>query len=118
MQKILLMVCLFSLSCIGQVPDKDKFTIRVVKVKRAGDGCTAQIDSQKVRYTVSSEISGACAMLRAGEDYKAFLVYGRPTGSGNDAKDTAEIVVENNIKSTERRNSVFEIDAQEARDAK
>jgi len=118
MKKAFLLVCLLPFSCVGQVPEKEKFTVRVVKVKRTGEGCTAQVDSQKVRYTIASEISGACAMLRAGEDYKAFLVSRRPAGSGNDAKDTAEIFIENNTENKERRNAVFEIDAQETRDTK
>ena len=57
-------------------------------------------------------------MLRAGEDYKAYLVSARPNGSKNDAKDTAEIVIENNRENKERQNAVFEIEAQELRDTK
>ena len=108
----------FAILCVGQVPEKEKFNVHVVRIKRTGEGCTAQVDSQKVRYTISSEIYGACAMLRAGEDYKAFLVSGRPVGSENDANDTAEMVIENNTENKERRNAVFEIEAQEARDTK
>jgi hypothetical protein len=118
MQKALLILCLLPFSCLAQVPEKEKFIVRVVKVKRVGEGCTAQIDSPKVRYTISSEVSGACAMLRAGENYKAFLVSGRPAGNDNDSHDTAEIVIENNTDNKERTNSVFEIDAQELRDTK
>jgi hypothetical protein len=116
--KALLIVCALSFPTIGQVLEKDKFSVRVVRVKRAGEGCTAQVESAKVRYAISSDISGACAMLRAGEDYRAFLVYGRPPGKDNDANDTAEIVIENNRENPERRNAVFEIDAQEVRDTK
>jgi len=118
MLKALLVVCFLPLSYAGQVQEKDKFIVRVVRVSRIKEGCMAQVDSQKVRYTISSDVSGGCAMLRAGEEYRAFLVSGRPSGSHDDTNDSAEIVIENNNENKERRNSVFEIETQEVRDTK
>lgn len=50
-----------------QVQAKDLFSIQIAKVKRIDDGCTAEADSAKVRFKISTDLSGSCTMLRAGE---------------------------------------------------
>src|SRR5258708_27744692 len=55
-------------------PSKNTFMLRVIKVDRKGDGCTVDAQSNKRTYKLSSDIPAACAMLEAGEDYKAMRV--------------------------------------------
>jgi hypothetical protein len=72
MKKLALTIAAFlSMSCVvaSQVPEQ--FSLLVTEVKRVNDGCSAEWESAKVRFTFSSDISGPCAMLRAGESYKA-----------------------------------------------
>ncbi len=62
---------LMFMSCLAspQVPAKDLFSIHVTKVKRFDEGCIAEAESAKVRFKISADMSGSCAMLRAGETY-------------------------------------------------
>jgi hypothetical protein len=97
--------------------EKDIIIVRVTKVKRMKDGCVASVESNKVRYEISSDMSGPCTILRAGEDYKAFVASTRPMHKvepNDDSADTTVLIVYNNVKSGNvRDNSVFEVQSQE-----
>jgi len=105
---------LWSLS-LAKVSDKEKFMVRVVKVKSVGDGCNADVQSDKVRYEITSDISGDCAVLRAGEEYKAFVSPFHPKDHSPDDRsgDLLLMVIEDN-KAPERY-AVFHVDSQEVR---
>jgi hypothetical protein len=106
---------LLFMSCVAtpQVPAKDLFSIHITKVKRVDEGCTAEAESDKVRFKISADISGSCAMLRAGETYTAFR---GTVGSDppDHTKDTAILVVYDNVKNGPRNNAGFQIDSEEA----
>ena len=95
----------------------DTIVVRVTKVRRVRDGCMASVESDKVRFEISSDMVGACSILRAGEDYKAFVGTTRPLDKvkpADDSADTTILVIYNNVKSSKvRDNSVFEIQSQE-----
>jgi hypothetical protein len=108
------LVAVCSVQC--QVKEKDKFLVRVMKVARAGTGCLAEVQSDKVRYKLSSDSSGACSMLRAGELYKAYNVVVRKSSDQKDAsKDVSELAIENNVDNPDWPNAVFDIESQERR---
>jgi len=96
-----------------QVSPKSLFAIHITKIKRVDEGCTAEAESSTVRFKISSELSAPCAMLRAGETYKAFRAI-----SSNDPKDETKdspiLVIYNNVKNGRRENSVFAIESEEA----
>jgi hypothetical protein len=96
-----------------QVPAKDLFSIHITKVKRVDEGCTAEAESAKVRFKISADMSGSCAMLRAGETYTAFRA---TVGSDppDHTKDTAILVVYDNVKNGPRNSAGFQIDSEEA----
>jgi hypothetical protein len=105
---VLLVPCMAS----PQVPAKELFSIQITKVKRLDEGCTAEAESAKVRFKISANMSGPCAMLRAGETYTAF----RGT-VGSDppdrTHDTAILVVYDNVKNGARNSGGFQIDSEE-----
>jgi len=105
---------LWSLSS-AKVSEKEKFMVRVVKVKSRGDGCNADVQSNKVRYEISSDVSGDCAVLRAGEEYKVFVSPFHPKDLSPDDRsgDLLLMVVEDN-KAPEKY-AVFHVDSQEVR---
>ncbi len=96
-----------------QVPAKDLFSIHITKVKRVGEGCTAEADSARVRFKISADMSGSYAMLRAGETYTAFR---GTVGSDppDHTKDTAILVVYDNVRNGPRNSAGFQIDSEEA----
>ena len=64
------------LSTASAQPQKNDFSIRVAKVTRAGEGCSAVVYSETVRFEISSNMPAHCSILRAGEKYKAMRAYG------------------------------------------
>jgi hypothetical protein len=105
----------FSLSCVvlSQAPEEEKFPLLITKVKRVNDGCSAEGESAKVRFTFSSDISAPCAILRAGESYKASRGVAQ-RDSADETKDQTILVIYNNVKNVRRDNGVFKIDSEEA----
>jgi hypothetical protein len=97
----------------SQVSQKDLFDLHISKIRRIGEGCTVEAESPTVRFTISSDISATCGMLRAGETYKAFrgIVQNDPK---DETKDAANMVVYNNVKNSRRENAVFTIDSEES----
>jgi hypothetical protein len=70
-------------------------------------------ESTTVRFNISSEISAACGMLRAGETYKALrATLGKDPK--DESKDAAILVIYNNTKNVRRDNAIFNIDSEEA----
>jgi hypothetical protein len=106
-----------SFTASSQVPKKKMFALHITKIKRVKEGCSVDAESGTVRFNISSDISAACGMLRAGETYRAF----RGT-LGNDpkdeTKDAAILVIYNNTKNVRRDNATFNIDSEEAITAK
>lgn len=101
-----------------QIPEKSKFLVHVVRIKRVGDGCTAVVQSDKVRYELSSDTISNCEMLRASEDYKAVVAATRDADAPNDhSQDYPLFIIENN-KEPKGRLAAFDIDSQEARQKK
>jgi hypothetical protein len=114
MKKLALTIAAFlSMSCVvaSQVPEQ--FSLLVAEVKRVNDGCSAEGESAKVRFTFSSDISAPCAMLRAGESYKASRGVAQ-RDSADETKDQTILVIYNNVKNAWRENGVFNIDSEEA----
>jgi hypothetical protein len=124
--KTLAAVCIFHLtlgfsaSTTQDIPrsiEKSIIMVRVTRVKRVKDGCAASLESDKVRFEVSSDTTGACTILRVGENYKAFIATTRSpekAAANDDSADTTVLTVYNNVKSSNvRENSVFEIESQE-----
>jgi hypothetical protein len=105
----------FSLSCVvlAQVPENEKFLLLITKVKRVNEGYSAEGESAKVRFRISSDISAPCAMLRAGESYKAFRAVAQ-RNSADETKDQTILAVYDNVKNVRRDNSVFHIDSEES----
>jgi hypothetical protein len=100
-------------SANSQVSEKEKVTIRVLSVKRSGDGCKAEVTSTRVRYEIATDISSSCAMLRAGEYYKA--VRGVQENQPSDeTKDSASLVIFNNADNKRRPGAVFDIESETA----
>lgn len=112
---VLTIVTLMSLSCVAasQVPENERFSLLIIKVKRVNDGCSAEGESAKIRFTISSDISAPCAMLRAGESYKAERGVAQ-RDSADETKDQTILVIYNNVKNVRRDNGVFNIDSEEA----
>jgi hypothetical protein len=111
----LTITALLSLSFIAssQVSQKDLFDLHVSKIKRVNEGCTVDAESPTVRFTISSDVSATCGMLRAGETYRAFR--GTMENDPKDeTKDAASLVVYNNVKNPRRENAVFTIDLEES----
>lgn len=103
-----------AISCAAaQVPAKDLVSIQITKVRRVDEGCTAEAESAKVRFKISADMSGPCAMLRAGETYTAFR---GTVGSDppDHTKDTAILVIYDNEKDGPKNNAGFQIDSEEA----
>lgn len=109
---LFLILALFPLFLRAQISEKDKFSIHIVKVKRTGSGCTAQVESDKVRYELTSDVSAACGMLNAGADYKAYRE-SAANDSKDESKDKAVLIVFNNGENKRRPNSVFDISSEE-----
>jgi len=112
---VLTIATLFSMSCVAasQVPEQEKFTLLITKVKRVNDGCVAEGESTKVRFRFSSDISAPCAMLRAGESYKAIRGVA-VRDSADETKDQTILVIYDNVKNVRRDNGGFNIDSEEA----
>jgi len=99
-----------------QTPEENKFTIRVTAIKR-DTGCTVKATSEKVRYELTSKVSASCAMLVAGEEYKAY----RATAANdpkNESKDTTVLIVLNNVGNKRRANAVFDIASEQILNSK
>jgi hypothetical protein len=113
--RILTILTLLSLPVVAssQVPKKDQFMIHITKIKRVNEGCTVDAESATVRFKISSDMSATCAMLRAGETYKAIraTVQNDPKDEG---KDSTILVIYNNVKNVRRDNAVFDVDSEEA----
>lgn len=106
---------LLSISCVAasQVPENETFPLLITKVKRVNEGCTAEGESAKVRFKISSDVSAPCAMLRAGETYKAFRAVAEKDAA-DETKDQTILVIYDNVKNVRRDNSVYNIDFEEA----
>jgi hypothetical protein len=104
---------LFLLLLAATALAQETFMVRINKVKRVDDGCIAEAQSSTVLYKVRSDVSAACAMLRAGENYEAFRGE-RGNDPKDDNKDSAILVIYNNVKNPRRQNAVFDIDSEEA----
>lgn len=116
MKPVLLTVAvLLSMCCVvaSQGPENEKFSLLITKVKRVNEGCTAEGESAKVRFKISSDISAPCAMLRAGETYKALRGVAQ-RDSADETKDQIILVIFDNVKNVRRDNGVFSIDSEEA----
>lgn len=115
MKTIALIATLLSMSCVAasQVPENETFPLAITKVKRVNQGCIAEGESAKVRFRISSDMSAPCAMLRAGETYKAFRGVAEEDPA-DETKDSTILVVYDNVKNARRDNAVFSIDSEEA----
>jgi hypothetical protein len=126
MKRVVLALCILQAALVVRVlagqdaqdsVEKHKITVRVTKVKRVKNGCIASVESDKIRYEISSDRAGACTMLRAGEDYRAFPAITSPMDEAVDdySGDVAVLVVYSNVKgsSLAAYNFVFEIESQE-----
>ena len=109
---VLTIATLLSLSSVSasQGPENEKFSLLIIKIKRVNDSCSAERESAKVRFTFSSDISAPCAMLRAGESYKAERGVAQRE-SADETKDQTILVIYNNVKNVRRDNGVFNIDS-------
>jgi len=110
---VLTIATLLSMSCVAASQGPEKFPLLITKVKRVNEGCTAEGESAKVRFKISSDMSAPCAMLRAGETYKAFRAV-TERDSADETKDVTTLVVYNNVKNSRRDNAVFSVDSEEA----
>jgi hypothetical protein len=93
---------------IAETREGQKFTVRVIEVDRNGSGCTAQVASEKVDYMLRSDVSAACAMLVAGNEYQAY----RGTvqnDSADEGKDSPVLVIFNVPENKRRPNAAFDI---------
>jgi hypothetical protein len=110
---IIAVILLMFRAASPQVPAQDLFSIHVTKVKRADESCTAEAESSKVRFKISTNVSGSCAMLRAGETYTAFR---GTVGSDppDHTKDVALLVVYDNVTNGPKNSAGFQIDSEEA----
>jgi hypothetical protein len=65
-----------------------------------------------VRFTVSSDAPSPCGMLHAGEAYKAVraMIQNNPK---DETKDSAILVIYNNVENSRRDNAVFAIQSEE-----
>ena len=115
----LAIAALFGMSYIAasQVPENKKFPLVITKVSRVSQGCIAEGESAKVRFRISSDASAPCAMLRAGETYKAFRGVLQEDQT-DETKDSAILIVFDNVQNSRRDNAVFGIDSEEAKAAK
>jgi hypothetical protein len=109
----LIIAALLNISCMAASQDSDTFQLRITKVRRVKDGCTAEGESAKVRFKISSDMSAPCAMLRAGEIYEVLRAVAEKD-SGDETKDVTILVIYNNVKNSRRDNSVFDVDSEEA----
>jgi hypothetical protein len=91
-----------------QVPQSAPFTIRVTKIQRVNGGCTVDAESTSIRFTLTSMVPAACAMLKSGESYEAFRTIAR-TDPKDQTKDSSSLVIANNVKNSRRPNAVFAI---------
>ncbi len=46
----------------AKINEKEKFTVRVIKVKSVGEGCNAEVQSDKVRYEIRSGVVHPCKL--------------------------------------------------------
>jgi hypothetical protein len=109
----LTLATLLIMSCVAASQAPEKFPLLITKVKRVDEGCTAEGESAKVRFKISSDMSAPCAMLRAGETYKALRVVAE-NDSADETKDVTMLVIYNNVKNPCRENTVFSVDSEEA----
>jgi hypothetical protein len=114
-QTTLLVATWMALSCaaICQVPKKEIFPIRILKIKRVHDACSVEAQSPTVRIVLSSDIPAGCTMLRAGETYNAFRAEVEMDPK-DQSKDAAILVIYNNTSNVRRENAVYNIDSEEA----
>lgn len=112
----LLWFCLLPCLALSQIQEKDKFTIRITRIERVQDGCIVQAVTDKVRYKLSSDISGPCSMLKAGQDYKAARgSVGDPVSPEDGTKDTPVLIIFNNVQDRRWPSAAFDIVLEEAR---
>jgi hypothetical protein len=97
-----------SIPLAAQIKEQGKFIIRISEVKRTGHACTVLAHSEKVTYQLTSNASAGCAMLEAGNDYKAYRAVSG-NNSGEEKDDFAVLIVFNNVENKRRPNAVFEI---------
>jgi hypothetical protein len=109
----LTMATILSMSCVAASQAPERFPLLITKVKRVNEGCTAERESAKVRFKISSDMSAPCAMLRAGETYKALRAVAE-TDPADETKDVTILVVYDNVKNACRDNAVFSIDSEES----
>ena len=95
--------------------NEKKFPVHVIKVKRADDGCTAEVRSDTIVYHVSSVASGACAFFGRAKSTKPS--YFRVTSGGPTQTTTPKTRFFSSLKTTTRKErsiSVFaKIDSEE-----
>ena len=88
------------------------FTLHIVKIQHAKEGCNVDAESASVRFRLTSHVASACGMLRAGETYKASrgIVDNQ---SQNEAMGSASLVIYNNERNIRSDSSVFDIVSEE-----
>jgi hypothetical protein len=102
-----------SLLAFSQAQPKNMFAIHVTKIKRVNEGCNVEAESTTVRFRVVSDVPSACAMVRAGEAYKA--VRAEIQNDPKDrTKDSAILLVYNNEENPFMDKAVFDIEYEEA----
>jgi hypothetical protein len=98
---------------LSQAPPRNMFAIHITKIKRVNEGCAVEAESATVRFRVGSDVPSACAMVRAGETYKA--VRAEIQNDPKDrTKDSAILLVYNNVENPFTDKAVFDIDYEEA----
>jgi hypothetical protein len=97
---------------VSQIKEKDKFPIRIIEIKKAGRGCTISATSERVRYELTSEIPAPCAMIEAGEEYKAYRAVSQ--SRDDEKEDSAILIIFDNTDNQRRSNSVYDIVSEEA----
>jgi hypothetical protein len=122
MEKTGLLTIAFAVACFqsqaasAQINEKDKFTIRIVKIHHVHDGCTVDAVTAKVHYKLTSDSSGPCSMLSAGEDYKAVRVNLSPMPPDNTSTgDTPALLIFGNVENKRWPEALFDIESEEAR---
>jgi hypothetical protein len=111
--RVVFLASVFFANAFSQTLPKSAFPIRITKVNREADTCHAEAESTTVRFHISSEISSACGMLRAGDSYKPLraTIENEPK---DETKDVPTLIIYNNVENPRRQNAVFTIDSEEA----
>jgi len=92
----------------SQIQPNGELTILIDEIGRMGNTCVVEATAEKITYKLMARVSGACAMLAAGAEYKGYR-----TTPGNDPTDEAKgsptIVILNNVDNKRTPNAVFDI---------